>query len=76
MQFIPYFPVRAAIIAREFDDSVFDYLRKLPQEDGKAFLDGSHIFAGRGIKGAHKNPKCFIDVFQYHENDKSHEVKF
>ncbi|MDF1540383.1 MAG: hypothetical protein P1Q69_15920 [Candidatus Thorarchaeota archaeon] len=76
MQFMPYFPTRAAIIAREFDDSVFEYLRKLPTEDNQAYLDGSHIFAGRGIRGAPKNPKCFIDVFQYHENDKSHAVKF
>ncbi|MFW9932054.1 MAG: hypothetical protein ACFFDR_05295, partial [Candidatus Thorarchaeota archaeon] len=76
LEFVPYFPTRAVIIAREFTDPVFDYLRKLPRENGSIFVDGSHVFAGRRIKQAPKNARCVVEVYRWQENGEPEPLEF
>jgi len=76
MVFVPYFPTRAAIIAHEISNDVKEYLGRLPKKDGARYIDGSHVFAGRKLKGAPKNPKCFVDVFEWHDDGTAKELQF
>lgn len=76
MQFVPYFPTRAVIIAREISSDVKEYLEKLPMENGTLYVDGTHIFAGRGIRGSPKNPKCYVDVYEYYDDGTSKQIQF
>ncbi|MFW9848816.1 MAG: hypothetical protein ACFFF4_06730, partial [Candidatus Thorarchaeota archaeon] len=74
--FIPYFPTRAVIVARDFPEEVFEYLKKLPRENGDVYLDGRHIFSGRGLRGAPDDAKCIIEVYQWHEDDTATPIEY
>jgi hypothetical protein len=76
MEFIPYFPTRAIIIAREYAEPVFDFLRKLPREEERICVDGAHVFAGRKMNGGPKNAKCYVDVYKWHENSDPEAINF
>lgn len=76
LEFVPYFPTRAVIIAREYTEPVFDYLNKLPRENGSFYVDGSHVFAGRRIKHATKNTRCIVEVYKWQENDEPIPMEF
>ncbi len=76
MEFIPYFPTRAVIVAREYADTVFDFLKKLPREDERIYVDGSHVFAGRRISGGPKSAKCYVDIYRWHENSDPEAIDF
>ncbi|MHA1949304.1 MAG: hypothetical protein ACXAAO_02700 [Candidatus Thorarchaeota archaeon] len=64
----PYFPSKAVIVAREFDPPVFDYLRKLPSEKGLKYVDGAYVFAGLKMKGIPKETRCFVELWQWHDD--------
>jgi hypothetical protein len=74
--FAPYFPTRAVIVAREYPDEVFEYLKKLPRDNGHVYLDGRHIFAGRGLRSSLKHAKCIIEVYQWHDDDTAEPVEY
>ncbi|MCK5151877.1 MAG: hypothetical protein KAQ65_08550 [Candidatus Thorarchaeota archaeon] len=76
MIFAPYFPTRAVIVAREYPEDVFEYLKKLPRKNGQVYVDGRHIFSGRGIRGAPKDAKCIVEVYQWHEDDTAELVDY
>ncbi len=76
LEFIPYFPTRAVIVARDYTDPVFDYLAKLPREENTVYVDGSHIFAGRRIKHASKDTRCLVDLYRWHENEEPEKIEF
>ena len=76
MVFVPFFPTRAAIIAHEISSDVREYLGRLPKKDETLYVDGSHVFAGRKLKGAPKNPKCYVDVYEWHDDGTATEIKF
>jgi len=40
MEFKPYFPSRAIVVAQDYDSSVFEYLQNLPEKDGCKCLEG------------------------------------
>ncbi len=40
MEFKPYFPSRAIVVAQEYDPSVFEYLQELTDKDGRKCIDG------------------------------------
>ncbi len=75
LEFIPYFPSRALIVAREYTPQVFDFLKKMKEDANGYYIDGSHIFAEHKVKGAEKNPKCYIDVLQWHESGEPEEIQ-
>ncbi len=75
LEFLPYFPSRALIVAREFTPQVVEFLQKLRKDKEGHYLDGSHIFAAHKIKGAAKNPKCYVDIFQWHDNGEPEEIQ-
>jgi hypothetical protein len=76
LEFVPYFPSRAVIVAREYPNEVFEYLGRLPRNNGHVYLDGRHIFAGRGIRGAPNDAKCIIEAYQWHEDDTAEEIEY
>ena len=75
LEFIPYFPSRALIVAREYAPQVFEFLNKLKKDSKGHYIDGSHIFAAHKVKGAEKNPKCYVDVLQWHESGEPEEIQ-
>ena len=75
LEFIPYFPSRALIVAREYTPQVFEFLKKLRTDGQGHYIDGSHIFAHHKMKGIEKNPKCYVDVLQWHDNGEPNEIQ-
>ena len=75
LEFIPYFPTRVVIMAREYTPKVFDFFKKLPLDENGRYLDGSHVFAGAKVKGVPKHPRCYFDVYQWHDNEEPEEIK-
>jgi len=67
LEFIPYFPTRAVVIARDYTEQVFDFISKLPKDGKSIYIDGSHIFAGRRL-GVQKDAKCYVDVYKWQDN--------
>jgi hypothetical protein len=66
----PYFPVRAIIIAREYDQAAIDFLKKLPKGKKGRYIDGAYIYAGLKIKGIPKETRCMLDVWQWQDETK------
>ena len=76
LEFVPYFPTRAVIVAREYTNPVSDYLNKLPRENGSVYVDGSHVFAGRRIRQTAKNVRCIVDVYRWQDNGEPIPLEF
>jgi hypothetical protein len=67
LEFKPYYPRRAVVIARDYTPQVFEYLEKLPTKNGDTYIDGSHVFAGLKLRGTSHNTECFVDVWKWHD---------
>ena len=74
LEFIPYFPSRAAIVAREFSPQVFEFLKKMPRTKGDIYIDGAHVFLGKKLKGVPKETKCFVDLWKWHDDEQPEKV--
>jgi hypothetical protein len=72
----PYFPSKAVIVAREFDSSVFDYLRKLPSDKKGKYVDGAYVFVGLKMKGIPKETRCFVDLWQWQDDQAPKPIDF
>ena len=67
INFMPYYPSRVVIVAREFDSNVFEYLKKLPKSNNQTYIDGAHVFAEIKMKDVPKNTKCIIELYEWRE---------
>jgi hypothetical protein len=74
LEFIPYFPTRAVIVAREYTDQVFDFISRLPKDGDNVYIDGSHIFAGRRL-GVQKDAKCYVDLYKWRDNEEPEQIR-
>jgi len=65
--FRPYFPSRAVIVARDFDQGALQFLEKYTHK-GKTYVDGAHIYAGLKLKDIPKETRCFVDLWQWRDD--------
>jgi hypothetical protein len=72
----PYFPSKAVIVAREFDPTAFDYLRKLPSDKKGKYVDGAYVFAGLKMKGIPKETRCFVHLWQWQDDQDPEPIDF
>jgi hypothetical protein len=72
----PYFPARAIIVAREFDEGAIDFLNKLPSSKKGKYIDGAYIFAGLKLKGIPKETRCIVDAWTWHDDMDPERVEF
>lgn len=72
----PYFPARAIIVAREFDEGAIDFLNKLPSSKKGKYIDGAYIFAGLKLKGIPKETRCIVDAWNWHDDMDPERVEF
>ena len=72
----PYFPSKAVIVAREYDPAGFDYLRKLPSDKKGKYVDGAYVFAGLKMKGIPKETRCFVDLWQWQDDQAPKAIDF
>jgi len=66
----PYFPVRAIIVAREYDPAAIDFLKKLPKNVNGRYVDGAYLYAGLKLRGIPKETRCVVDVWQWQDDQK------
>lgn len=71
----PYFPARAIIVAREYDNAAIDFLKKLPKRKGKRYVDGAYIYAGQKLKRIPKETRCILDVWKWHDDERPEIVE-
>ncbi|TXT54347.1 MAG: hypothetical protein BAJATHORv1_70047 [Candidatus Thorarchaeota archaeon] len=72
-EFIPYFPQRAVIVAREFSSTVEKYLTRLPEDNGQLYVDGSKLF-GR-FKNITREVRCGIELWEWKNGGNPQPVK-
>ncbi|MFX0063535.1 MAG: hypothetical protein ACFFC7_15280 [Candidatus Hermodarchaeota archaeon] len=61
----PYFPAKAAIIARDYSPTVQEEIDKLPKHKTKTAIPGTHIaFDASMVSSA----KCFIELWKWHDD--------
>jgi hypothetical protein len=72
----PYFPARAIIVAKEFDEGAIDFLNKLPSNKKGKYIDGAYIFAGLKLKGIPKETRCIVDAWNWHDDMDPERVEF
>ena len=64
----PYFPSKAIVVARDFSPTVIDEIKKLPKFGGKTGIAGTHISPDAGMPGAPASMKCFVELWQWHDD--------
>lgn len=69
LKFVPYYPSRAIIIAREFSPEAIEFLRKLPKRDNKPMVEAA-MFSLRKESFL----KCPLDLYEWRENGKPDEL--
>jgi len=72
--FRPYFPSRAVLVARSFEQEALQFLERYTKK-GKTFVDGAHIFAGLKMKDIPKDTRCFVDLWQWHEDAPPEQIQ-
>lgn len=72
----PYFPARAIIVARDYDEEAIDFLKKLPKSKRGRYVDGAYIFVGLKLKGIPKETRCFVDVWKWHDDILPERIDF
>ncbi len=64
----PFFPSRAAIVARDFSPTVFEELEKLEKIKGKTFVAPSYAPRPFRHKRAPMLMKCLIELWKWHDS--------
>ena len=72
--FRPYFPSRAVIVARNFDEESLQFLEKYTHK-GKTYVDGAHIYAGLKIKDIPKETRCFVDLWAWGDDATPEQIE-
>ncbi|WXG42089.1 MAG: hypothetical protein WED07_15220 [Candidatus Freyarchaeum deiterrae] len=63
----PYFPARAAVVARDYSPTVFEEMEKLLRVEGKACIAGDQITRQARGKYFPDSSKCFIELWKWKE---------
>ncbi len=66
--FIPYFPSRIIIVARDYSPEAIEFLQRLKTERGNLYIDGTHVFLGEKMKTGHEG-KCYVDIYRWRDDD-------
>jgi len=72
--FRPYFPSRAVIVARNFDEESLQFLEKYTHK-GKTYVDGAHIYTGLKIKDIPKETRCFVDLWAWGDDATPEQIE-
>ena len=72
--FRPYFPSRAVIVSRNFDEESLQFLEKYTHK-GKTYVDGAHIYAGLKLKDIPKETRCFLDLWAWRDDAPPEQVQ-
>jgi hypothetical protein len=62
LEFIPYLPTNAFIVARTFSDRAYECIERLPSSDDTIYIDGTHAFVGSILKKIPKDTMCALDL--------------
>jgi hypothetical protein len=68
LEFRPYFPNRAVIVARDYAEDVQEFIEKLPTEEGTPYIDGTHLYAGLKIRRTSHDAKCLLELWRWRDN--------
>ncbi len=68
VKFIPYFPARAVIVARDYAEDVMEFIHRLPSDDQGPYIDGTRIISGIKMRGPKRDMKCRVELWKWKEN--------
>lgn len=66
--FRPYFPSRSVVVARDFDPGALQFLERYTKK-GITYIDGTHIYTGLKLKEIPKETRCFVDLWQWNDEE-------
>ncbi|MGY5874667.1 MAG: hypothetical protein RTU30_02880 [Candidatus Thorarchaeota archaeon] len=65
MEFRPIFPSNVVVVARDFATNIPDLLERLPRNDGRPFIDGTHMYVGMPMKVVDSDYRCYVDLWRW-----------
>jgi hypothetical protein len=68
LEFIPYLPTDAVVVARTFSDSAFEYIERLPSSEDIICIDGTHAFVGSKLKKIPKDTTCKLELWRWRDS--------
>ncbi len=68
VKFLPYFPKRAVIVARDFAEDVMDFISRLPTDEEGPYIDGAHVMTGIKIRGTKSDMRCHVELWKWKDN--------
>ncbi len=68
MKFLPYFPRRAVIVARDYAEDVFEYLERLPSDEKGPYVEGSHVLTGLKRTGVLRDLRCHVELWRWRDS--------
>ena len=72
--FRPYFPSKAVIVAREYDEGALQFIERYSKK-GKTYIDGAHIYAGLKLKDIPKETRCYVDLWEWHDDKEPSRIQ-
>lgn len=72
--FRPYFPSRAVVVARDYDEGALQFLDKYTQK-GETYIDGAHIYAGLKLKDIPKDTRCYLDLWHWRDDAPPEKIR-
>ncbi len=69
LKFVPYYPSRAIIVAREFSPEAIEFLKKLPRQNNKPMVEATMFSLRR-----ESFLRCPLDLYEWRENGEPDEV--
>ncbi|MHA1770151.1 MAG: hypothetical protein ACTSYL_11360 [Candidatus Thorarchaeota archaeon] len=68
VKFLPYFPERAVVVARDFAEDVMDFITRFPTDNMGPYIDGSRVISGIKLRGSRRDIKCHIELWKWKDN--------
>jgi hypothetical protein len=68
LEFIPYLPSNAVVVARTFSDGAYEYIERLPSSNDIIRIDGTHAFVGSTLKKIPKETTCKLDLWRWRDS--------
>jgi hypothetical protein len=68
LEFIPYLPTNAVIVARTYSDSAYEYIERLPSSGDTIYIDSTHAFVGSILKKIPKDTMCELDLWRWRDS--------
>ncbi|NWF95143.1 MAG: hypothetical protein HXY34_03290 [Candidatus Thorarchaeota archaeon] len=67
LEFTPYYPKKAVVVARDYASDVSEFISRLPKEENRPYIDDGHVVLGIKTLAA-RQTRCFVELWIWRDN--------